>query len=379
MAAKAKQLKAEGKAVVAFTVGEPDFKTPEHICEAARKAIGDRLYHAYTPSPGLPKLREAAAAMFKRDIGVTYEPKQVVVSPGAKYSLFLAMQTLLNDGDEVIIPAPYWVSYPEMVKLCGGKPVFVETKEADGFSVTADAIDAVITPKTKMVILNSPSNPTGGIVPPAEVEKIAKVIEKRGVWCLADEIYDKLIYAGATHKSIASCSDYARDHTVVVNGVSKTYAMTGWRIGFTAGPAKVLAAIDDLQSQTTSNACGVAQAAAIAALEGPQECVKEMVAEFAARRDLISKLLNGVTGVTCGSPLGAFYALPNVSGLFGKKLGGVKVNTPSEIASVWLDQVYVASVAGEPFGTPSHIRLSYATSRAEIEEGVARLKKLSVE
>jgi aspartate aminotransferase len=377
MNAKAKKLKAEGKNVIGFAAGEPDFPTPKHIVEAAQKAAADPAMHKYAPNAGLPKLLEAVCMRFREDIGVEYAPKQVVVSPGAKYSLYLAFMAMVDPGDEVVLPAPYWVSYPEMVGLAGGKTLFLQTSEAKGFSFTAEDLEACITPRTKLLILNSPSNPTGGIVPPAEIEKIGRLLEKKGLWCVSDEIYDKLVYGGNKHRSVASVSAYCRDHTIVVNGVSKSYAMTGWRIGYAAGPDKVIKAMDDLQSQSTSNACAVAQAASLAALTGPQECVGEMVKEFAARRELIARRLNEIPGVQCAVPAGAFYALPNIAGVFGKTLGGVKVNTPTEFCNAALDQVLVAPVPGEAFGSAKHIRLSYATSREQIEEGCARLKRLA--
>jgi aspartate aminotransferase len=375
MTAKAKRLKAEGKDVIAFTVGEPDFKTPAHICAAAKAAI-DGGQHGYTAVPGIPPLLAAVGKEFKRGIGVEYNAKEIVVSPGAKFSIYLALQALVGDGDEVIVPAPYWVSYPEMVRLAGGVPVCVPTAAENNFAITAAALEKAITPKTKLLILNSPSNPTGGVAPAEEIGRLAAVLEKRGVWCLSDEIYDQLVYEGAEHRSIASVSDWMRAHAIVVNGVSKTYAMTGWRIGWAAGPEKVIRAMEDWQSQSTSNPCSIAQAAAVAALEGPRDAVKAMVAEFAARRTLIVRLLNDIPGVSCRTPGGAFYALPDISGLFGKNMGGEKIQNPSDFCRVALDRAFVAMVPGEPFGAPAHVRLSYACSTKQIEEGCARLKRL---
>lgn len=373
--AKAKKLKAEGKKVISFAAGEPDFKTPAHICAAAKKAIDDGL-HGYVANAGMPELREAVVARFKQDIGVSYAPAQVLVSPGAKFSLFLAALAIVDEGDEVVLPSPYWVSYPEMTRLACGKTVFLETGEKNGFAVTAADIEKKLTPRTKALILTSPSNPTGAVVPEEEIVKIGKLLEQKGLYCIADEIYDKLIYGGARHKSIASVSDYCREHTIVVNGVSKAYAMTGWRIGYAAGPKEIITAMDDLQSQSTSNACSIAQAASVAALTGPQDCVEKMRAEFEARRDLLVRLLNGIAGVSCAVPGGAFYAFPNISGALGRKMQGVQVNTPMEFCTAALDQALVAPVPGEAFGSDQHIRLSYATSRENIEEGCARLKKL---
>ena len=375
MAARAKQLAAEGKDVVSFTVGEPDFKTPAHICAAAKKAVDDGL-HGYTPSNGLPALLKAVADHFRKTTGVVYEPSRIVVSPGAKFSIYLALQVLTSAGDEVLIPAPYWVSYPEMARLAGATPVALPTREDRDFALTADALEAAITPRTKLLILNTPSNPTGGVIPAGEIEKIARVLQKHNVWCLADEIYDQLAYGAEKPLSIASISDWNRDHSVVINGASKTYAMTGWRVGWAAGPAEVVKAMGDWQSQSTSNACAIAQAAAIAALTGPQECVAEMRAEFAARADVMARLLNDIPGVTCRRPTGAFYALPNISKLFGRKLGGRLVNNPTDFCNAALDACHVAMVAGETFGAPDHVRISYACSRERIEEGCRRLRDL---
>ncbi len=375
MNAKAKKLKAEGKNVISFSVGEPDFPTPKHICDAAKKAIDDG-WHSYTPSSGVMELRKAIADTLSKETGVAYTPQQVIASPGAKFSIFLSMLALLNEGDEVVIPAPYWVSYPEMARLCGATPVAVETREEDGFAISPAALNDVITPKTKMLIINSPSNPTGQILPPETIGEIGAVMEKRGIWCLADEIYNRLIFGDAVHKSIASVSDYCRDHTVVVNGCSKTYAMTGWRLGWVGAPLEVAKAIGDLQSQTTSNPCAITQAAGIAALTGPQECVEEMRSEFAKRRKLVHTLLNEIPGITCSMPSGAFYALPNISGLFGKTMGGRVINNPNDFCEVALDKAHIACVAGEAFGTKLHIRMSYATSTENIEEGCRRLKAL---
>lgn len=376
MNAKAKQLQAEGKNVISFSVGEPDFKTPRHIGEAAKKAIDDG-WHQYTPPAGLPALRKAIAEALERGTGVPFEPAQVVASPGAKFSLYLAMLAMLDPGDEVIIPAPYWVSYPEMVRLCGATPVAAATQESENFAVTPDIIEAAITPRTKLLILNSPSNPTGQVTPAEDIVGIAKVLEKHGVWCISDEIYDRLIFGDAVHKSIASVSDYSRDHTIVVNGCSKTYAMTGWRLGWIGAPKQIAKAVDDLQSQTTSNPSSITQAAGIAALTGPQECVEAMRKEFAARRDIVHGLLNGIAGMTCSMPTGAFYALPNISGLFGKTLGGRLIQNPTDFCEAALEKAHVACVPGEAFGAPEHFRMSFATSVDNIEEGCRRLKGLA--
>ena len=375
MNARAKQLAAEGKNVISFSVGEPDFKTPRHICDAAKKAIDDGM-HGYTAVAGTPELRKAIAVSFKRDIGIDFKPEQVVASPGGKYSLYLTMMAMINPGDEVIIPAPYWVSYPEMVRLVGGVPVFVQTREEESFALSPEALEAAITPRTKMLILNSPSNPSGQIVPPDRISAIGRIVEKAKIWCLSDEIYNHLIFGGAEHKSVASVSDYCREHTVVANGCSKTYSMTGWRMGWIGAPRAVAKAIEDLQGQTCSNPCSIAQAAAVAALNGPQDCVGEMRAEFEKRCGIIHGLLNDIPGVSCTRPNGAFYVLPNISGVFGKTLAGKKIDSPTDFCNAALDAVHVAMVPGEAFGAPSHVRLSYATSEDNIREGCRRLKSL---
>ena len=375
MSAKAKKLEAEGKSVISFSVGEPDFRIPGHICDAAKAAI-DGGWHTYTQVAGLPELRKAIAASLTRDTGVAYRPEQVVASPGAKFSIYLTLLAMINPGDEVVIPAPYWVSYPEMVRLCGGVPVFVDTGEKDRFAVSPAALDRAITPKTKILMLNSPSNPTGQVLPPEVVEEIGGVVEKRGIWCISDEIYHRLVFDGGRHRSIASVSPYCRDHTVVVDGCSKTYAMTGWRLGWIGAAPEIAAAVDDLQGQTTSNPSAISQAAAIAALEGPQDGVAVMVDEFARRRDLIHGLLNRIPGISCVKPSGAFYALPNVSGLLGRTVSGVVVASPRDFCDLALEKAHVAMVAGEPFGAREHVRLSFATGEDNIREGCARLARL---
>lgn len=375
IAAKAKKMKADGIDVVSFAAGEPDFKTPQHICEAGIKAINDGL-HFYLPNAGMPQLKNAVVERFKKDIGVSYTPEQILVSPGAKYSLFLAFAALLDDGDEMILPAPYWVSYPEMAQIFGATTRYIEMDADKGFLLTAAMVEKQITPKTKFLMLNSPCNPTGSLVAPEEIKKIGAVLEKHKIYCISDEIYDKLIYDDAKHLSIASVSDYCKTHTLVVNGCSKSYSMTGWRIGYTAGAMEIIKAMDNMQSQSTSNACSIAQAAAVAALTGEQNCVETMREKFATRRGLIVKLLNEIAGVKCHTPLGAFYVLPDISGALGKKMSGRQINTPTDLCNLAIDEFHVACVPGEPFGTEKHIRLSYATSTEAIEKGCARLKKM---
>ncbi len=377
MDAIAKQLASEGKNVISLSVGQPDFKTAPHICEAAKKAIDDGL-HGYTAVGGVPELKQAIAAQLTRDTGVRYAPDQVVASPGGKYSIYLTFLSLLNEGDEIIMPSPCWLSYPEMARLAGGVPVLVETKEEELFTLTPEAVEAAITPRTKVLLLNSPSNPTGQIIPPEFIEAIGRIAEKHGLWCVSDEIYNHLIFGGAAHKSIASVSDYCRDHTVVVNGASKTFAMTGWRMGWIGSTVKMAKAVENMQSQTCSNPCTIAQAAAIAALNGPMDHVRAMVKEFEERRGLIHQLLNELPGVKCSLPQGAFYAFPNISGLYGRMIGGVTVKTPTDFCTAALRTSLVAMVSGEAFGGRDNVRISFANSRENLREACARLRALIV-
>ncbi len=374
IAAKAKGFKADGKDVVSFAAGEPDFKTPEHICQGAIKAINDGM-HGYLPNPGMPSLRKAICAWLKDDMGVDYEFTQTLVSPGAKFCLYLAAQAMIDPGDEVLLPAPYWVSYPEMVALAGGTTVYVQTDETKDFELTAEMIEEKITDKTKILILNSPSNPSGSIVSKEEIQKIGSLIEKHGIYCISDEIYSKLLYAGNKHYSIAAVSDYCKDHTIVVNGVSKAYAMTGWRIGFAAGPEAIIKAMASIQSQSTSNACSISQPATLVALTGDQSCVEKMRVEFEERQKLIVDLLNNIEGVDCPVPGGAFYVLPDISKCLGKSYNGKQVNTPFDLCDILLEEKLVACIPGEAFGTQKHIRMSYATSREDIEKGCKRIKE----
>ena len=375
IAAKAKKMKAEGADVVSFAAGEPDFHTPPHICEAAIKAINDGL-HFYLPNTGMPALQTAICERFKQDNGLIYDTDQIIVSAGAKFSLFLAFAALLDPGDEILLPAPYWVSYPEMAKIFGAKTVLVPTDAQKGFALTVEMLEKAITPKTKVLVLNSPCNPSGAVIPPEEIRKIAAFIEKHGIFCISDEIYQKLIFGETRHLSIAAASDYAKAHTVTVNGCSKAYAMTGWRIGYAAGDAGIIKAMANIQSQATSNACSIAQAAAVAALSGDQTCVEEMRKEFEERRNLIVRLLNDIDGVTCHTPGGAFYVMPDISAILGSKIVNQTVNTPVDFCNLAIDAYEVACVPGEAFGAPNNIRLSYATSRAAIEKGCARLKEM---
>jgi aspartate aminotransferase len=371
--AKAKKLKAEGKDVLAFGAGEPDFDTPDHIKQAAIAAI-NAGFTKYTPSAGTDELRKAIADKLKADNGIDVTQGQVVVSNGAKHSLQNIFFALLNDGDEVIIPAPYWVSYPEMVKLAGGVPVIVNTEEADEFRLSPQRLESLVTPKTKILVLCSPSNPTGSMYHEKHLRALLEVVVKKGLTVVADEIYEKLVYAGAKHVSFASLSPEALSHTVTVNGLSKSASMTGWRIGYAAGPVDVMKAIDNLQSHAASNPVSISQKAAVAAFLGDQAPVEKMRVEFEKRRNVMVKGLNAIDGVSCIMPEGAFYAFPNVSKHFGKQVNGKLIKDSTDFAAAFLDEDLVAVVPGADFGAPDYIRFSYATDLATIEKGLERLK-----
>lgn len=374
ISAKAKAMKQAGESVVSFGVGEPDFNTPDHIIAAAKTAL-DNGHTKYTPSSGLLPLRKAICEKFKKDNGLEYEPSQIIVSNGAKHSIFNACYALIDEGDEVIIPAPYWLTYPEVVKVCGGVPVYIECKKENKYKFSAEELKAAITPKTKMLIFNSPSNPTGAVYGEAEVRAIAKVCEEAGIFVLADEIYEKLCYNGVKPFSIAKCSEAMKDLTITVNGVSKTYAMTGWRVGYLAAPKDVAKAIDSFQSHATSNACSVSQYATIEALNTPEAEISKMVNIFDARREKLLKLIAGIDGVQAVEPDGAFYVMMVVGGLYGKSYKGKKLTNSIEFADVLLESEKVATVPGVSFGADDCLRLSYALGEADIEEGLARIKR----
>lgn len=374
IAAKAKAMKAAGESVVSFGVGEPDFNTPQHIIDSAKNAL-DNGHTKYTPSSGLLPLRKAICEKFKKDNGLDYEPSQIIVSNGAKHSIFNACYALIDDGDEVIIPAPYWLTYPEVVKVCGGTPKYIECKKENKFKFSASDLEKAITPKTKMLIFNSPSNPTGAVYTEEEVREIAKVCEKYEIFVLSDEIYEKLCYGDAKPFSIASCSEKMKELTVVVNGVSKTYAMTGWRIGYLAAPKDVAKAIDSFQSHATSNACSIAQYATIEALNSPEAEVNAMVHTFDMRRKKLLGLIAQIDGVTAVEPDGAFYVMLVVDGLYGKKYNGVEITDSIVFADMLLEGEKVATVPGISFGAGDCVRLSYALSEDDIEEGLKRIKK----
>ena len=374
--AKAKAMKSSGIDVIGFGAGEPDFDTPEHIKEAAITAI-HRGMTKYTPVAGTLELKEAIRQNLKRELGLDYQPNQIVVAAGAKFALYNTLQVLLQPGDEAILPAPYWVSYPEMIKLAGATPVLVKTREENDFKLTAAELAAAVNPRTRLLILNSPSNPTGAVYTRSELEALGEVVLKyEDLTIISDEIYDKLIYDGIPHASIAALSPALKERTVVVNGVSKTYAMTGWRIGYSACAAVAAEAMADLQSHSTSNPTSIAQAAALEALTGSQESVKAMAAEYAQRRDFAWAYLFNLPGITCAKPNGAFYLFPNVSSCFGKSYQGKTIHSATDLAALLLDEFKVAVVPGVAFGDDNYLRLSYALSRQVLEEGLGRIKSL---
>ena len=373
--AKAKELRARGIDVISFGAGEPDFDTPERIKDAAVQAMR-RGQTKYTEVGGIPELRAAVCAKLKRDNGLVYEPADILVSVGAKHTLFNLVVALINPGDEVVVPSPYWVSYPEQVRLMGGVPVDVETVEATGFDLDPAKLRAAVTPRTKLIVLNSPNNPTGAVFSPAALEAVARLAVERNLWIVSDECYEALTFEGR-HVSIASFSPEVKARTIVVNTCSKAYAMTGWRIGYAAGARELIRAMTDVQSQVTSNPSSIAQWAAVEALSGPQEQVGKMAAEFDRRRRLIIAGLNALPGIRCAMPRGAFYAFANVSGLFGRtwprREGAVTLKSSLDVAGFLLEEARVAVVPGKDFGSDAHVRLSYATSDALISEGLARI------
>lgn len=374
-ATKAKELKAQGVKVYEFTLGEPDFGTPEHICDAAKAAMDAGETH-YTPAAGLPKLKQAICNTYLRDYGLTYEPSQVVVSNGAKHSIHNVLTALCGPGDEVIIPTPYWVSYSALVELTGATPVLVPTTQESGFCLSTEQFENAITPNTRLLMLNNPCNPTGAAYPVETLEALAKVAVEKQIPVLSDEIYEKLIYDGAEFRSFASFGKDVQDLTIIVSGVSKAYAMTGWRIGWTLAPVDVTKAMSNLQSQETSNPCSISQHAAIAALEGPQECVDEMLVKFRERRAYVLDRLNKIPEISFAEPGGAFYAFFDVSAYFGKELlGGVVVDNATDFCTALLEQAQVGLVTGDAFGAPGYVRLSFATDLETIEQGINQLEK----
>jgi aspartate/methionine/tyrosine aminotransferase len=374
--ARAKALKAAGEPVIGFGAGEPDFPTPAHVVEAAVEAARDVKNHRYTPAAGLPELKEAIAAKTLRDSKVEVAASQVLVTNGGKHAVYNTFEALLNPGDEVLLPAPYWTTYPEPIALAGGVSVVLSTDVESGFRVTVEQLEAARTDKTKALVFVSPSNPTGAVYPPEEVRAIGEWALKHGIWVITDEIYEHLTFGDNVFTSILAEVPSLADTCVILNGVAKTYAMTGWRVGWMIGPADLIKAATNLQSHSTSNVANVSQRAAIAALEGGLECVEEMREAFARRAILIHGLLNDIPGVTCMVPQGAFYAFPSREGLFGRNFGGVTPTTTSELCEVILDQAKVALVPGEAFDAPGYVRISFAVSDADIIEGIGRIAEL---
>ena len=378
--AKAKAMQAQGIRVVSFGAGEPDFDTPENIKRAAIKSI-EEGFTKYTAVGGIDELKDAVIQKFQRDNQLTYKRSQILISCGGKHSFYNLAQALFDRGDEVIIPAPYWVSYPPMVALAEATPVIIETKEENGFKVTPEDLKKAATPRTKALVLNSPSNPTGSAYTEKELEKIAEMAISHKFFVISDEIYEKIVYDGFEFRSIASLGEEIKGRTIIVHGVAKTYAMTGWRIGYTGGPEEIISAMSNIQSQSTSNPTSISQKASVEALIGPQEEVKKMVSAFTERRNYIVDRLNEISGVSCFKPIGAFYVFPNFSEYYGKSYQGKKISNSTDLADYFLDVAKVAVVPGVEFGADPFERLSYATSMKDIREGIDRieeaLKKLS--
>ncbi len=374
--AKAKALKAAGEPVIGFGAGEPDFPTPQHIVRAAIDACGDPRNHHYTPTPGLPELREAIAHKTKRDSGFDCSGDGVLVTNGGKHAVYTTFQVLLDPGDEVLCPAPYWTSYPECIELPGGVTVPLPTTEATGFRVTVEQLDSALTDRTKVLLFVSPSNPTGAVYPAEEVEAIGRWALERGVWVVTDEIYEHLTYGGHQFSSMPTLVPELADTCVVLNGVAKTYAMTGWRVGWMVGPRDVIGAATNLQSHSTSNVSNVAQRAALAAVSGDLEAVAEMREAFERRGRVMHAMLSEIVGVTCMEPQGAFYCFPSFESLLGREIAGRRVETSLALCEVLLDEVKVAVVPGEAFGAPGYARLSFALGDDDLVEGVGRIAEL---
>jgi len=373
--AKAKALQAEGRPVISYAAGEPDFPTPEHIVEAALAAVRDPRNHRYTPAAGLPDLREAIAQKTLRDSGLEVGAGQVVVTNGGKQALYNCFQALLSDGDEVVMFAPYWVSYPEQVLLAGGRPVVVPTRVEEGFQPDPDLLAKAITPRTRAVIFNSPSNPTGAVLPKENLLELAAVLAVHpDLLVITDDIYERLLYTGHRFVNVANVAPTLRNRTLVVNGMSKAFAMTGWRMGYAAGPKALISGMQLVQDQSTSNVNSLTQRAALAALTGPQEPIEAMVREFHQRRDLFYTGLTQIPGVRCAKPEGAFYAFPDVSAWIGRSWKGKTLGSAHDISERLLEDLLVAAVPGEPFGAPGHLRFSFAAGRATLEKGLQRLR-----
>ena len=376
VSAKARALRAKGEHVIGFGAGEPDFPTPQYIVEAASAACREPRHHKYSPVGGLEELRDAVAAKTQRDSGVEVDPADVLITNGGKHAVYNTIAALLNPGDEVLLPTPYWTTYPEPIALSGGVTVPVVATADNGFRVTLDQLEAARTPGTKALIFVSPSNPTGAVYPRDEIEAIGRWAAEHGIWVITDEIYEHLTYGDNEHFSIAAVVPEIRDRCIVLNGVAKTYAMTGWRVGWMIGPADVIAAARNLQSHSTSNVCNVAQAAALAAVSGPLDAVAEMRGHFDRRRRKMHEMLSGIDGLLCPEPQGAFYAYPDATGLLGRDYGGVTPTTTLELADLLLDRAKAAVVPGEAFGIGGGLRLSFALGDDDLVEGVERIAKL---
>ena len=374
--AKAKALKAAGRPVIGFGAGEPDFPTPDYIVEAAIAACRDPKWHRYTPAGGLPELKSAIAAKTLRDSGFVVDSSQVLITNGGKQALYNAFAALLDPGDEVLLPAPYWTTYPESIRLAGGIPVEILTDESTGYRTSIAQLEQAMTPKTKALVFVSPSNPTGAVYSPAEVEAIGQWAVEKGIWVITDEIYEHLVYGDAEFSSMPVLVPELADKCIVVNGVAKTYAMTGWRVGWMIGPNDIVKAATNLQSHATSNVANVSQIAALAAVSGDLSAVDEMKIAFDRRRQLITKMLNEIEGVNCPEPEGAFYVYPSVKNLLGREIRGKVPTTSAELSALILDEVEVAVVPGEAFGTPGYIRLSYALGDDDLIEGISRVQDL---
>ncbi len=371
--AKSKALKAAGRPVIGFGAGEPDFPTPDYIVAAAAAACAVVANHRYTPAAGLPALRKAVADKTLRDSGYQVKPEQVLITNGGKQAVYQAFATLLDPGDEVLLPAPYWTTYPEAIALAGGVSVPIVADETAGYLVSIEQLEAALTPRTKVLLFCSPSNPTGAVYPPDQVAAIGRWAATKGIWVITDEIYEHLVYGGAQHVSMPVVAPEIADRCIVVNGVAKTYAMTGWRVGWMIGPPDVIKAATNLQSHLTSNVCNVAQQAALTAVSGSLDAVADMRSAFDRRRGLIVGLLDAIPGVSCPEPHGAFYAYPSVTGLIGKSFGGVRPASSAELATLVLEKAEVAVVPGEAFGTPGYFRLSYALGDEDLVAGVTRM------
>ena len=374
--AKAKALKAAGRPVIGFGAGEPDFPTPGYIVEAAQRACAEPRFHKYTPAAGLPELRQAVADKTARDSGFEVTAGQVLITNGGKQAVFQTFAALLDPGDEVLVPAPYWTTYPEAIQLAGGVMVPVATDESTGYLASVADLEAARTERTKILLFVSPSNPTGAVYPPEQVAEIGRWAAANGLWVVTDEIYEHLVYGDARFSSIPVMAPEITEQCVVVNGVAKTYAMTGWRVGWMIGPADVIKAATNFESHVTSNVCNVAQAAALAAVSGDLSAVAQMRAAFDRRRRTMTRMLNEIPGVVCPEPEGAFYCYPSVQGVLGKEIAGHRPGSSAALAALILDEAEVAVVPGEAFGTPGYFRLSCALGDADLEEGVMRIGKL---